>query len=376
MQEVNRYRTEFIREISRYSLIGLLIINILSPFVILFINPEAYFLGQKIAGTPALVYALGLFFITALVMFCLSKKTKGNEVITLVYGVIYFINGYLNVLNITGQSPPAIYWLILAVSVILSSATRLNASGEPGGEHKKSVSTVFTEKPFTGLAVVVGVFLCFILLSAFSLLTYQSETNDCVYQIGIDPDTPLYNVTLLIPYPSGISGNNTQAVTRVGESPWYFTNYSQSVVETVNGTMIRITADSIEKDRNGSSQEPLALYQSFFIEGPPTSSASTDHQPVLSPKSLSDPASCRDTQFQGMSSGQKFSDCSRYESGIYAAFETDPGSLTSITVTLDRMRMISSSQSPRRDAFREYITATISGSVNGWHNASGSLLAG
>ncbi|MFA4878100.1 MAG: hypothetical protein WC586_11875 [Methanoregula sp.] len=372
MLEANRYRIELIREISRYSLIGLLIINILSPFVIIFINPEAYLLGQKIAGPPALVYALGLFLITTFVMFCLSTKTKGNEVIALVYGVIFFINGYLNTLNITGRNPPAMYWFILAVSVLLSGATLLNAYGGSKREHNKKISTVFMEKPFAGLTVAAVVFLCFVLFTAFSLLMYQFETNDYDYQIGIDPDTPLHNITLLLPYPSGFFKNNTQAEIRVGESPWYFTNYSQSVVETKTGPMLKITADSLEKQQNESSQGPVQLYQRFLDEGAHSSPSFSYRQPVLSPQHPPEPASCSETQFQEILPVNT-PDCSRFESGIYAAFETDPASHTVITASFNRMHMISSSHSPQRDESRERITTMISGSGNGWYNASGVL---
>lgn len=375
MQEVNRYRIESIREFFRYSLIGLLLINILSPFVILFINPEGFFLGQKITGTPALVYAMGFFLITALVMISLYKKSKGYAFVALVYGIIFYINGYLNVLNNNGQIPPAIFWLILVCSLILSGVTLLNPSGKQEISREISTSTIFTEKSLAGLFVVAGVFLCFILYMSISLMMYQYETNDCAYRIEIDPDTPLHNVTLMIPYPFRISENIATIGTLIGNSPPCFTNYSQSVVETENGPMIRITADSMGKDQNSSPQIPLSLYQNFFVQGPLTSSDSPDHRSVLSPKSTSEPVSCSDTQFQKMSSGQKSSDCSRYESRMYAAFETDPASQTSITVSFDRMRMISSSQSPRRDAFQERITATISGNAKGWYNASGSLLA-
>ena len=148
MKEANRSGIEFIGDISRYSLIGLLVINILSPFVILFINPEALFLGQKIAGTPALVYALGLFLVTALVMFGLYKKSRGYAFIALLYGMIYFINGYLTVMDNYGQYPPAIYWLILLLSAILCSTTLLH-SGKPVDAGEKRIYTLFTEKPFS-----------------------------------------------------------------------------------------------------------------------------------------------------------------------------------------------------------------------------------
>lgn len=375
MQEANRSRTEFIREISRYSLIGLLIINILSPFAILFINPEAYLFGQKIAGTSAVVYALGFILVTVLVMVCLFQKTKGNEVIALVYGVIYFISGYLNVLNITGQSPPAIYWLVLAVSVFLSGATLLNASGGPAGKYGKSISTVFTEKPFARVLVIIAVFFCFLLYSSIVLLTYEKEYNSYVYQIEIEPAASLHNVTLMVPIPSRISQNITDG-DLVGSSLPDFTNYSQSVVETENGTMIRITADSIEKPETGSPDHSIRLYQSIAVTGPVNPVNPLDREPMLFSKYPPEPSSCTDKTFRGIAFDKRALNCSVYESGIFASFWTSPASQTIITVSVERERMISSSQSPRREGYQESIRATITGSADGWYNASGNLLTG
>jgi len=374
MQETNRSRIEFIGDLSRYSLIGLLLINILSPFVILFINPEAFFLGQKIAGASAHVYAIGLLIVTALVMFCLYKKTKGYAIIALAYGIWYFINGYLTVLYYNNQVPALIHWLILLLSVILFGTTLLVKSEKPAEPYEKSAYTIFSKNPRAGLLLSAGVLLCFLLVTSIGLLSYQKEYNTCTYQIEIDPDTPLHNVTLMVPLPPGIS-QDIGSEDLTGSSLPYFSNYSQSIVETKNGTIIKITADSIVKPDNGLPLNPVILYHSILVEGALDSSSPPDTQPVLSPESSSEPTPCSNVQFHGMLSGDKPKDCSRYESGIYAAFETEPASQTLITVSFDRTRMISSSQSPRRDAFQEHITATIFGSADGWYYAKGVILA-
>ena len=302
MQNANRSRIEFIGDISRYSLIGLLIVNILSPFVILFINPEAFFLGQKIAGMPALVYALGLFLFTALVMFCLYKKSRGHAFIALGYGMIFFINGYLTVLDKGVQYPPAIYWLILGVSVILFCTTFVIRSGNPAEPHEKGICTLFTEKPFAGVLLSAGVLFGFLLFMSVSLMNYEHETNDYLYAVEINPETPLHNVTLMIPLPSAISKNISDG-NDIGNTFPYFRNYSRSVVETENGTMLKITADSVEKPGNRLPQEPAGLYLDFFAPNPINYSYPLGHEPVLLPKFSPETSDCKDKIFQRVLTG-------------------------------------------------------------------------
>jgi hypothetical protein len=375
MQQATRNNIEFIREISRYSLLGLLIINILSPFAILVINPEAFFLGQKIAGTPAVVYALGFFLVTGLVMFCLYKKIKGNEFVALVYGVFYFIDGYLTVLYYDSQVPTPIHWFILVLSVILSAVTLLNQPGKSSGKSEIPPRTVFMEKPFAGVLVIFGVLFCFLLSSSIALLTYEKEYNSYVYQIEINPASPLHNVTLMVPLPSRISQNITDG-DLPGSSLPYFTNYSQSVVETENGTMIKITADSVEKPGDGLPREPAGLYLDFFTSNPINYSYPLEHEPVLLPKFSPEISVCNDKKFQRLLTGNTPSACLDYESPVYAAFETAPASRTIITVSSEGMRMISSSGSPKNHGYQDSISVTFIGNAYGWYNASGSLLAG
>lgn len=376
MQPANRYKIQFIGDISRYSLIGLLIFNFLSPFVILFIDPEAFFLGQKIAGTPALVYALGLFLVTALVMFCLYQKIKGSEFIALAYGVLYFINGYLTVLYYNSQVPTLIHWLILVLSIILSVVTLFNRPGKSVEKNKKATCTVFSEKPLARVLVIIGAVFCFLLYSSIAVITYEKEYNSYIYQIEIDPAAPLHNVTLMIPYPFGISQNITTVENLTGYSAPYFTNYSQSIVETEKGKMIKITADSIEKPGTGLPQDSVRLYQSILVTGPINSVYPLDREPVLLPKYSPELCPCNEKNNQRNLPGKIPLNCSVYESKIFASFETVPSSQTIITVSLDGERMISSSRSPRREGYKESITATVFGTADGWYNASGSLLAG
>jgi len=376
MRQATRSRIEFIGDISRYSLIGLLTFNFLSLFVILFIDPEAFFLGQKIAGTPALVYALGLFLVTALVMFCLYNKIRGNEFIALAYGVFYFINGYLTILYYNSQVPTLIHWLILVLSIILSAVTLFNRPGKSAEKNEKATYTVFTEKPFARVLVIIGAIFCFLLYSSIAVITYEKEYNSYVYQIEIDPAAPLHNVTLMIPYPFGISQNITSVENLTGYSAPYFTNYSQSIVETENGKMIKITADSMEKLDTELPLDSVRLYQSILVTGPINSVYPLDREPVLLPKYSPEPYPCDERENQRNLPGKIPLNCSVYESKIFASFETAPSSQTIITVSLDGERMISSSRSPRMEGYTDSITATVSGSAEGWYNVSGSLLAG
>jgi hypothetical protein len=375
MQQINRSRIEFIGDISRYSLIGLLIINILSPFVILFINPEDFFLGQKIAGTPAQVYALGLILVTTLVIFCLFKKSKGYAIIALVYGIFWFVNGYLTVLYYNNQVPPAMYWLVLLLSVILFSTALHTRSGKPAGPYEKNAYTIFSENPRAGLLLSAGVLLCFLFFTSVSMMNYEHETNGYTYEVEINPETPLHNVTLMLPLPSAISGDISFG-DDMGNAFPYFRNLSQSVVETENGTMIKITADSVEKPGDRLRQEPAGLYLDFFTETPINYSYPLEQGTVLLPKFSPEPSVCKDKKFQRRLTGNTPSTCLAYASTMFAVFETAPTSRTIITVSFDGTHMISSSISSKNHGYQDSISAGFSGNADGWYNASGSLLAG
>lgn len=373
MPEENRHRIELILDFSRYSLIGLLVFNILSAFIIPFINAEAFFLGQKIAGTPAVAYAVGLFLVTVILMFCLYRKSKGYGLVTLVYGMVFFINGYLSVVYYGRQIPTAIHWLILVLSVIVFASTLLIPTGKPAGTDEKRIPAVFTENPRAGLLLSAGVLLCFVLFNAFSMMNYQYETNTYLYLIEIDPETPLHNVTLMLPLPSMISHTITAGELN-GNSLPYFVNYSQSVVETKNGTMIKIMVDSIEKPKDEQPLNPIRLYYREIVPGPINSSFPLDHEPVLVPKFSPEPSPCTGKSFERIAMRENPLACSDYGSTLYAAFETTPVSQTTITVSFDGSRVISSSGPAKRSGYEDSISLAFSGNTGGWYNAPGTLL--
>ncbi|MEI7857985.1 MAG: hypothetical protein WCH85_10845 [Methanomicrobiales archaeon] len=273
-------------------------------------------------------------------------------------------------------STTLIHWLILVLSIILSVVTLFNLSGKSAENNEKATCTVFTENPSARVLVIVGAIFCFLLYSSIAVITYENEYNSYIYQIEIDPAAPLHNVTLMIPYLFGISQNITTVENLIGYSAPYFTNYSQSIVETKNGKMIKITADSIEKLDTELPLDQVGLYQSILVKGPINSVYPLDHEPVLLPKYSSEPFPCDEREYQRNLPGKIPLNCSVYESKIYASFETAPSSQTIIMVSLDGERMISSSRPPRREGYTDSITATVYGRAEGWYNVSGSLLAG
>ncbi len=380
MQESHHHQIELIRDIFRYSLIGLLVFNIFSAFVILFINAEAFFLGQKIAGASANVYAIGLLIITALVMICLYKKTKGYTILALAYGIWYFVDGYLSVLYYGRQVPTAIHWLVFVSSVIIFGSTLLIQYRKPAIP-QKNIPSIFERNPRAGLLLSAGALLCFLLMSSLVPMNHQNETNTYTYLIEIDPESPLHNVTLMLPLPSRISHNVTSGELYGSTLP-YFTNYSQSVMETKNGTMILIMADSIEKPEDGQPLDPagqplnpVQLYYVVNVPGPINSSFPLDHEPVLIPKFLPEPSSCTGKTFERIAMRELPQACSAYGSTLYAVFEIAPASRTTITVSFDGSRVISSSGPARRSGYEDSISHSFSGSAGGWYDASGTVLA-
>lgn len=376
MHETNRYRIGLISDISRYSIIGLLVFNIFSAFVILFINAESFFLGQKIAGTPAVVYAIGLLIVTALVMVCLYKKTKGHTILALAYGLWYFMNGYLTVLYYGRYVPTLIHWLVFVLSVTLFCLTLLIASGKPAVPEERNIPSIFERNPRAGLLLSAGALLCFLLLSSLAQVNNQSETNTYLYLIEIDPESPLHNVTLMLPLPSRISHNITGTELDGSNLP-YFMNYSQSVVDTKNGTMILIMADSIEKPDDGQPTNPVLLYYSVIVPVPINSSSPLDNEPVLIPKYTLEQSSCTGKTFERIAMREVPQVCSDYGSTLYATFETVPASRTTITVSFDGSRVISPSgpSGPaKRSGYEDRMSLSFSGNAGGWYNATGTLL--
>lgn len=380
MQESHRHQIELIRDIFRYSLIGLLVFNIFSAFVILGINSEAFFLGQKVAGASADVYAIGLLVVTALVMICLYKKTKGYTILALAYGIWYFVNGYLSVLYFGRQVPTAIHWLVFIVSVILFGSALLIMSGKPAVPEERKTPSLFERNPRAGLLLSAGALLCFLLMSTLVPMNHQNETNTYTYLIDINPESPLHNVTLMLPLPSRISRNVTSGELYGSTLP-YFTNYSQSVMETDNGTMIRIMADSIEKPEDGQPLgpdgqplNPVLLYYVMNVPGPINSSSPLDHEPILEPRVEPEPSSCTGKSFERIVLRELPQACSEYGSTLYAAFETAPASRTTITVSFDGSRVFSSSGSVKRSGYEDRISLSFSGNANEWYNATGTLL--
>jgi hypothetical protein len=373
MQESHRHQIELIRDIFRYSLIGLLVFNIFSAFVILGINAEAFFLGQKIAGTSANVYAIGLLIVTALVMICLYQKTKGYTILAFAYGIWFFVNGYLSVLYYGRQVPTAIHWLVFVSSVILFGSALLIISGKPAVPEERKNLSVFERNPRAGLLLSAGALLCFLFMSALVPMNHQNETNTYTYFIDIDSESPLHNVTLMLPLPSRISHNVTSGEL-YGSSLLYFTNYSQSVMETKNGTMIRIMADSIEKPEDGQPLNPVLLYYVTNVPGPINSSFPLDREPVLIPKFELEPSSCTGKTFERIAMRELPQVCSEYGSTLYAAFETAPASRTTITVSFDGSRVFSSSGSVKRSGYEDSISRSFSGNAGGWYNTTGTLL--
>jgi hypothetical protein len=385
MQEAHRHLTELIRDIFLYSLIGLLVFNIFSAFVILFINAEAFFLGQKIAGTSANVYAIGLLIVTALVMICLYKKTKGYTILALAYGIWYFINGYLAVLYFGRQVPSIIHWLVFVLSVIIFGSTLLIISGKPAVPEERNIPSIFAQHPRAGLLLSVGALICFLLMSSLSQVNYQNETNTYTYFIDIDSESPLHNVTLMLPLPSRISRNVT-AGELYGSSLPEFTNYSQSVIKTKNGTMIQILADSIEPPEDEQPLDPvrqplntIQLYYVANVHGHIISAYPLNHEPILEPKYELEPSSCTGKTFERIALWELPQACSVYGSTAYASFETEPASRTTITVSFDGSRVITPSGASgpaKREGYEDSISLSFSGNAGGWYNATGTLLAG
>jgi hypothetical protein len=307
-------------------------------------------------------------------MICLYKKTKGFALLAFAYGLWYFINGYLTVMYFERQVPTTIHWLVFVSSVIVFGSTLLIMFGNPSVPEEKKIRSIFERNPRAGLLLSAGALLCFLFMSVLVPINHQKETNTYTYLIDIDSESPLHNVTLMLPLPSRISRKVTGGEL-YGSSLPDFTNYSQSVIKTKNGTLIQIKADSIEPPEDEQPLDPVGqplntvqLYYVANVPGPEISAYPLNHEPILEPKYELEPSSCTGKTFERIALWELPQACWVYGSTAYASFETEPASRTTITVYFDG--------SQERQGYEDSISLSISGNAGGWYNATGTLLAG
>jgi len=71
--------------VSRYTLVVLLVLSFLSLIFVSLINPECYFFGEKLGGEIATIYLLMGGVAGIVIAYLLRKKKSGGEILSVLY---------------------------------------------------------------------------------------------------------------------------------------------------------------------------------------------------------------------------------------------------------------------------------------------------
>jgi hypothetical protein len=109
-----------LENITKYTLMALLVVNFFGAVLVSIINPESLFLGQKMVGTRAVIYLLAMGATGLIVAYLLLKNVGNGESMSILYFGFLFIeslatNTYLGL----GFLVSPIYTAGLIISVML-----------------------------------------------------------------------------------------------------------------------------------------------------------------------------------------------------------------------------------------------------------------
>ena len=109
-----------LEEVVRYILIVLLVLNFAGSAFVSLINPEAYFLGEKLSGGKAAAYLLTGAIAGAIIAYLLLTKKRGGEIASVLYFGGYFIESLVRILSLDlGFLISPLFTIGLVVSIFL-----------------------------------------------------------------------------------------------------------------------------------------------------------------------------------------------------------------------------------------------------------------
>jgi len=193
-----------------------------------------------------------------------------------------------------------------------------------------------------------------------------------VYDIQITTDLPLNNITLYVPLPWV---NNTSTVSQSimnitnGQNPaWEYT-----LVKTEHGPMLSMRTERIEPkfalrgEGPDTYSRPVILATTVFFNDTINTKNPVGNAEVLMPR--------YNSANLGAITSYRNAISYRYDSIIYAHYETSPDARVSIAVRRDAQNewWIGGWQS---NSYRELIITELSGPQNGWIIVNGELVTG
>ena len=191
--------------------------------------------------------------------------------------------------------------------------------------------------------------------------SYRSEYR---YEITIDSDSALYNVTLLVPLPiiDGRSRIGDEIIAGHASKP---DGWSCSIVETKHGKMLKISAEKIPPGVRKRISAVVDVGRDINTKNPIGS------EPLLSPK-YNLTLSTYDLPYP---EGQSPPTCYEYESRIYADFESPTDAEVSIYIEAEGENSWWV-YGWSGNSYRDRVGITFTGEQPGWHIASGKLVYG
>jgi hypothetical protein len=245
----------------------------------------------------------------------------------------------------------------------------------------------------------IGILIALVLVAGFWIyhthdLYEKTYSSTYLYEIILETDSELYNVTLYLPLPT-ISGEsnindairNETIAEHWGSHPW---DWEVGVTETEHGTMLEIRADKISPEFH-SLPLPIPSGEEIGESGAGNISETYSNEtPVLIPRGISISVQAdHEIQTKTPSGNEpllfpKFNitrlidgvpgpvppDCSTYESQIFAEYATTTGARVSILIQFTGRNewwvyMWSGT------TYRDTIQVVMSGEQRGWSVAQG-----
>ncbi|WP_340820584.1 hypothetical protein [Methanolobus sp. WCC4] len=227
--------------------------------------------------------------------------------------------------------------------------------------------------------------------------SYMSSYN---YDISIEANKPLHNVTLYVPLPIF---NNTSVVGEDMLSRGFYNNapdWNFSIVETEHGTMLSITNDriipryqslpiAIEEDEDTENEVSVATESNEYSEETPVLwpvefSVMTRVNQSIDTKDPLDNASILLPKYDIISSGSPYDiptpeyiepEYYEYESRIFAQYNSSNQTDVYIRVEVNGANEWRTG-GWRHNSFQDRVAVRMNGPQDGWITAEGSMVAG
>jgi len=120
-------KKKILENVARHTLGIVLLVNFFCLVFISFINPEAYFFGEKLSGINATIYLLTRGILGLIIAYLLFKKKSEAEILSLAYFGYFFIDILItNLYSGFGFLISPLMTIGLVVSIVLLLVRKFN----------------------------------------------------------------------------------------------------------------------------------------------------------------------------------------------------------------------------------------------------------